>query len=109
MDAIISQILRRLGITANYRGHRQLAVAIRLVLEDESRLCAVQKEVYQPIADELCCPLDTVERNIRTVIHRVWHTNKKRLFEYADYELTAPPTVSEFIDILANQARISSK
>ena len=45
MKQIISQQLRQLGITANYRGFRQLVIAIALVTEDEDRLFSMQKEV----------------------------------------------------------------
>lgn len=105
MDAIINQLLRRMGITANYRGHRQLAMAIRLVLEDEDRLYAVQQEIYQPIADALHCNRDTIDRNIRTVLQRAWKHNRPQLNALAGYELTEQPKPVEFIDMLANRVR----
>ena len=46
----INNILRDLSIGKNYKGHREIAYAIQLLLEDEDRLCAVVKEVYIPVA-----------------------------------------------------------
>ena len=43
---------------------------------------------------------NAVERNLRTAIFRVWRMRRQRLFEIAGYEMTVPPTGSEFLDIL---------
>ncbi len=45
----INSILRELAIGKNYKGHREIAYAIQLLLEDEDRLCAVVKEIYIPV------------------------------------------------------------
>ncbi len=105
MDAIINQALRRLGITANYRGHRQLAFAVRLVVENEDRLYAVQREIYEPIARSMGCNVDTIDRNIRTVLQRAWKQNRPQLNALAGYELIEQPKPAEFIDMIANRVR----
>lgn len=107
MELLINNALRRLGITANYRGHRQLAIAVQLVLEDEDRLYAVQQEIYRPVAEIVQSNPGSVERNIRTVIARVWNQNRAQLNAFAGYEMTEPPKPSEFIDIIANRVRRS--
>lgn len=101
MDIVIGNVLRPMGITRNYRGYQQVIVAIRLVIEDESRLQSITKEVYSRVAEECNCPVLTVERNIRTLIFRAWSVNREYLCEIAGFPLTAPPSVSEFIDIMA--------
>ena len=107
MNPIIERALRRLGITGNYRGYRQLAMALALVLEDEDRLYSIQREVYQVVAAELHCNPDTIERNIRTVLQRVWKTNRAQLNLFAGFDLIEPPKPAEFIDIIANRIRRS--
>lgn len=105
MKPIIQDQLHRLGISANYVGYFLLTDAIALTLEDESRLLNVTKEIYNPVARLHGCRIDTIERNIRTLIYRTWHMCPKRLIEIAGYPLQAPPTVTEFIDILTVHVR----
>ena len=96
----INSILGELGIGKNYKGHREVAYGIQLLLEDEDRLCAVVKEIYIPVAEYFHVEWNAVERNLRTAIFRVWRMRRQRLLEIAGYEMTAPPTASEFLDIL---------
>lgn len=105
MKNLIIQTLRSLGVTANYRGYRQLCFALELVVEDEDRLLNIKHEVYVPIAEILHCNYKTIERNIRTVIDRVWRTNRARLFEVAGFSMEKQPTACEFIDYVANHIR----
>ncbi|MBQ8894002.1 MAG: sporulation initiation factor Spo0A C-terminal domain-containing protein [Clostridia bacterium] len=105
MKQTISQTLRALGITANYRGYRQLCVAVKLVVLDEDATISVKKNVYIPTAEILHCNHQTIERNIRTVIDRVWRMNRPYLSEMAGYPLDDPPTATEFIDMIANHVR----
>ena len=99
--------LQALGITANYAGYMQAALAIEFALEDEDRLTHVTKEIYWPVADFIGCKRCDIERNIRTVSHRAWKLSRKRLLKIARYELPAAPTASEFISILVSHIRRS--
>ena len=81
----INNILRDLSIGKNYKGHREIAYAIQLLLEDEDRLCAVVKEVYIPVAKHFNVEWNAVERNLRTAISRVWRLRRQRLFETSAY------------------------
>ncbi|MBR6793328.1 MAG: sporulation initiation factor Spo0A C-terminal domain-containing protein [Clostridia bacterium] len=105
MKEIIEQTLRRLGITRNYRGYNILLVAVRLVVEDESRIRNVMQEVYKPVSEELNCGYSTIERNIRTIIRRVWDTNADALQRIATYHMAYYPPTAEFIDIIANHVQ----
>ncbi len=107
MEKSTLQVLRALGITPNYRGYRQLVMAVQLVLEDEDRFYSLKNEVYLPVANELHCNKHTVERNIRTLILRVWKENKNRLDKVAGYTLTEPPSPGELIAIIASYVRLS--
>lgn len=97
----IEDELRAIGITPRYRGYAQAALAIELVLEDNTRLCGIMKEVYWEVADLCGCSRYAVERNLRTISHRAWRTAPERLREIAGYPLSASPTASELIAILA--------
>lgn len=96
----IEEELQMLGITKNYKGYSQLKFAVELALEDEFRLQSVSKEIYRPVAEKCNCPYYTVERNIRTISHKIWNTNKHKLCEIAGYTPNVEPSVSELISII---------
>lgn len=106
---MIKRVLRNLGITANYAGYQQTAVAIQLILEDESRLRALQREVYPAVAQKCGSSVSCVERNIRTISCRAWEADKQRLIKVAGFQLTAPPSNSQFLAILAEYIRLIEK
>lgn len=97
---IIYDELQRLGVTKNYCGCKQLALAVGLAIEDESRLLHITKEIYWEVADLCGCDRSDVERNIRTMAHRAWKVNPSRLMRLAGYPLNASPSVSELITML---------
>lgn len=99
-DTVIENELHILGVTKNYKGYSQLKFAIERALEDEFRLQSVSKEIYIPVAERCGCPDYTVERNIRTVIHRIWKTHRNTLCEIAGYIPKAEPSASELIAII---------
>lgn len=99
--------LQALGITANYKGYKQIALSIQFALEDESRLESVVKEIYWPVADMIGCKHCDIERNIRTASNRAWKAARPRLIAIARYELSAPPKASEFIAIISSHIKRS--
>lgn len=52
LSAHINDVLRYVGITRNMNAYIILSQALTLIAEDESRLRAVEKEIYTPIADK---------------------------------------------------------
>lgn len=99
-DYIKSELIA-LGISPHYHGHKQSMLAIQLALEDEDRLLDIVKQIYQPVGNACSCDYTCVERNIRTAVRVAWEANPIRLCELARRQLKDPPTVSEFISILA--------
>lgn len=97
----ICQELQSLGITANYKGYKQTALAIQLALQNEDRLSHVTKELYWAVASQIGCGKSSVERNIRTAAQVAWKSNPNRLQALAGYPLCASPAASELIAILA--------
>lgn len=97
----INDLLFSLGIGRQYLGYGITAKAVEMVLRDENCLLCVKQGILIPIAAERSCDWRTVERNMRTVIHRAWKYSADRLTELAVYPLRREPTVTEFLDILA--------
>ena len=96
----IHTLLRSLGITANYRGYHVTVIACEMLMEDEMLFLRVMKGLYPAVAKKLGCGTVTVERNVRTIIYRAWDVRRERLCEIAGVELTEPPKVVEFFDML---------
>ena len=97
----ISDLLFSLGIGRQYLGYAITVRAVEMVLRDENCLLCVKQGILMPIALERHCDWRTVERNMRTVVHRAWRFSAERLTELAIYPLRREPTVTEFLDILA--------
>ena len=100
--SIVYEELRLLGVTPHYKGCRQTALAIELVLQNEDSLNHITKMVYQAVANQIGCSPASVERNIRTAAHVAWKINPTRLKELAGYPLSAAPSALELITILSS-------
>lgn len=96
-----SELLYSLGIGRQYLGHTITLQAVEMVLRDENCLLCVKQGIFLPLSQRRGCDWRTIERNIRTVIHRAWRTMPARLNELAVYPLRREPTVTEFLDMLA--------
>jgi len=98
----IQNVLRSLGITRCYKGFKHTVYAIQLAVAENERLEAVTKEIYMETAIHFGCKWTAVERNIRTAVSRAWQVNPGLLCRMAGYPLPAPPTASEFIEIISS-------
>ena len=96
--------LRMLGIGRQYLGYNLIIKAVRMVILDNDCLLCVKRKIFQPIAKEANCDWRTIERNIRTSIHRAWKINRDYLFVLARYPMHQEPTVTEFLEILSEHA-----
>ena len=102
MKEQIIDVLRPLGLTERYRGYPILIEAVNQTITNGKSKFPLVQNLYSSIAEEYGFPVHCVERNIRTLAHRAWKVNPGYLQELAGYPLKGPPTVSEFIDILAS-------
>lgn len=93
--------LRMLGIGRQYLGYNITIQAVRMVLNDENRLLCIKQGVFVPLSEKQQCDWRTIERNIRTIIHRAWTINRPYLSELAGYPLQQEPTVTEFVEMLS--------
>ncbi|HCV93802.1 MAG TPA: hypothetical protein DGV70_03415 [Faecalibacterium sp.] len=109
LDAKISEsstqlddLLRPLGITRASKSSRIVYECIALVLEQEDRLEAVQKEVYMPIAEQRHCKWPAIQSAVRRAAEKAWTTNPHRVQELAGYPLTGCPSAVQFLEMVYN-------
>mgnify|MGYP000973758833 CR=1 FL=1 len=100
--AQLDQILRPLGITRSSKNYRILCECVALICEQEDRLEAVQKEIYEPIADRHCCDWTAIQSMIRRAAQTAWATNPAQVQHLAGYPLTGAPSAVQFLEMLYN-------
>lgn len=96
----ISEILLRLGVTANYKGYFYLISAVELCLEDQERLHLVTKCVYPAVAKQYRTNWRAVERDIRKAVEIVWAGSRAALEYLARRPLEQKPGNAQFLAIL---------
>ena len=70
----------------------------------QSRLEAVIKEIYRPVAAACGCRWTAIERTLRTLSHRAWQVNPRLLSQMAGYPLRRAPSAAQFLEILTVHA-----
>lgn len=98
----IDTVLRPLGITHASRSYRALCACVALIYEQEDRLEAVQKEVYEPIAEQQNVKWVAVQSAVRRAAKLAWQTNPERIRELAGYPLTGCPSAVQFLEMVYN-------
>lgn len=98
----LDQILRPLGITRSSKNYRILCECVALICEQEDRLEAVQKEIYEPLADRHCCDWTAIQSMIRRAAQTAWATNPTQVQRLAGYPLTGCPSAVQFLELLYN-------
>ena len=66
--AALYDLLRHLGVTANYVGFSHIGDAVQLCMHSPQRLQLVTKQVYQEVAQRRGTTWKAVERNIRRMV-----------------------------------------
>lgn len=100
------RLLRSLGVTGRLRGFRYTVYMVERIRDDPSQLHLITKRLYPDTADQFQVSADSVERNLRTLIHICWkHRDHTELDHVAGTRLTYPPTNMEFLDIVAGYLR----
>lgn len=95
------RIIRRMGITAKYKGYYYVTEAVNMSLEQREKPIRITKDIYPRLARKFKSTTVNVEHDIRTVVNVCWLNNREMLDEIAGYPLQYKPTNSEFIDMLA--------
>ena len=100
--ADVSDLLRPLGITRNMKAYRILSDALGLICEQEDRLEAIQKEVYEPLSKAHHCNWTAIQSIIRRAAKTAWTTNPELLQKLAGYPLDGAPSAVQFLEMLYN-------
>lgn len=101
----ISSVLRKLGVGDLYVGHRLTVEATLQVLADPDKIFYVTKDLYPSVAKKFDASVYCVERNIRTVTHVAYKSNRKLLTKIMCCELSCAPTATKFVDALAHYVK----
>ena len=101
-SAQVDAILRPLGIVRSMKAYRTLSDALRLICEQEDRLEAVQKEIYEPLAERQHCAWTAIQSMIRRAVQTAWATNPAQVQHLAGYPLTGCPSAVQFLEMLYN-------
>mgnify|MGYP001625357800 FL=1 len=96
------QLIRKARFSKRYQGYQYLLQCVELVLDDDSRLCALSKQVYQPVAQKYRISCRCIGRDIRTARDHAWQRGcKEFLEEISGGTFYGAPSVGELIEILA--------
>lgn len=101
MDAKIQSLLYAMGLTANYVGYRQMAVALEIAAREPESLCLVTKRLYPETARRCGTNWKAVERNIRTTLRCAWECSPHTLEQLAGHSIDVMPKPAQFLAILA--------
>ena len=91
----------QLGITEGLYGKDYLVFTMELMENDPTRLCCISKLIYSEISNHFKTNVACVERDIRTLINKIWEDgNRAYLEEIAGRTLDKRPSNKQFIDML---------
>ena len=104
LDFLVTQVLHRLGICRTFHGFSYIAYAMTLIRKDKDYLCYVTKSLYIDIAKEFATTPTCVEKNIRTIVNKIWEkseANQKYIIEiFGEVYLVQKPANAEFLELL---------
>lgn len=94
-------LLRRLGVTENYKGFWYAAYAAALTAIDPDCLLLVTKRLYPDVARRFRTTWKAVERDLRTVAYIAWTKNRDYLVCLSQGPLEQKPQCAQFLAILS--------
>lgn len=98
-----AQILRKLGVNNSYIGFSYIAYGVTLNIHNPDLITYISKGLYVEIATKYHTTTGCVERDMRTVIHKIWNRGDRNLLNSIfGYELTQKPRNGEFIDAVSH-------
>jgi two-component system response regulator (stage 0 sporulation protein A) len=109
-DTKTEQLLRHLGIRKNYRGYYYTLDSLMVVKDDPVVLTSITKTLYPVIAKRYGRTAAAIEHGIRTVINLAWEEgNRDLLQKLSGCQLLHRPSNAEFLAILADYMRVSTR
>ena len=102
LSARVNYALRPLGITRSMKPHRVLCGCVGRIAAQEDRLEAVQKELYEPLAEQYDCEWTAIQSMVRRAAKTAWTVNPQRVQQLAGYPLNSTPSAVQFLEMLYN-------
>lgn len=102
-------LIRRFNITSKYKGYYLILDAIDIACKKQQESLYITKDIYPLLADKYHLSIQSVEKNIRTIIDKCWYNNRELVQEIAGCKLDYCPTNSEFIDYVAYYLTVIQK
>lgn len=107
LEAEISAVLSRMGISASIKGYHFIRRAVMMATEEPEVLIGITKGLYPDLAKMFKTSSSKVERAIRHAIESAWKKNGPQVyFELAGYMQYDKPTNGQFIAVLAEYFRL---
>jgi two-component system response regulator (stage 0 sporulation protein A) len=110
---IITQHIKKVGITANVKGYYYLRDAILLVHNDFDLMSHLTTGLYASVAEKYNSTPQRVERAMRHAIESAWNRGDIRVLEdffgYTIHDDKGKPTNGEFIAMLADKLNTELK
>lgn len=113
LETIVTNSIHELGVPAHIKGYHYMRTAIMMVIENQDLLNYITKQLYPEIAKKYKTTSSRVERAIRHAIEVAWGRGRSEtineIFGYTVHDGKGKPTNSEFIAMVADRIRLSSK
>lgn len=110
---IITNHIKKVGITANVKGYHYLRDAILLVHNDFELMSRLTTGLYVTVAEKYQSTPQRVERAMRHAIETAWNRGDIRVLEdffgYTIHDSKGKPTNGEFIAMLADKLNTELK
>jgi len=113
VESEITEVLHEVGVPAHIKGYHYLREGILMVYDNMELLGGITKDIYPGIAIKFNTTGSRVERAIRHAIEVAWNRGRvdtiKKLFGYTVQDDKGKPTNGEFIAMIADKLKLSSK
>ncbi len=112
-EAIIVNLLHKLGIPSHIRGYQYIKTGIAIVLSNQQMISYVTKEIYPEIAKKYNTTATRVERSIRHAIEVSWTRGDINLMEEIfgnSLDINRDkPTNAEYLLTIADRLRLNQR
>lgn len=113
LESIVTNFIHELGVPAHIKGYHYMRTAIMMVVKNPDLLNFITKQLYPDIAKSYSTTSSRVERAIRHAIEVAWGRGKQEtindIFGYTIHDGKGKPTNSEFIAMVADRIRLSTR
>ena len=113
LEQDVTDMIHEIGVPAHIKGYQYLREAIMMAVDDPGMISSITKILYPTIAKRFQTTSSRVERAIRHAIEVAWSRGRMEtldaLFGYTIDTGKGKPTNSEFIALIADRIRLSSR